>query len=65
MVIEDQEEPDYKYIELACVTVITIFFINFLAADYLRFRKSFLQRHEEDEDARSRLQELQYVKNYP
>ena len=33
----------------------------FLVFNYLLYRKEFLQRHEEDDEAKNRLQELQYV----
>ena len=43
------------------MTFITILLMIFLVFDYLWFRKEFLQRHEEDDEAKDRLQELQYV----
>ncbi len=59
--MKEERVTNYSYVEFACVTLITILFMIFLVFNYLLYRKEFLQRHEEDDEAKNRLQELQYV----
>ena len=62
--VEDEHVIDYFYLEFTCVMLFTILIMVYLVLNYLLFRKAFLQRHEEDDEAKNRLQELQYVSQY-
>lgn len=59
--IEEESKTNYSHIEFACVALITMVFLIFLFVNYLFYRKSFIQRHEEDDETKSRLQELQHL----
>ncbi|CAB4013365.1 Hypothetical predicted protein, partial [Paramuricea clavata] len=59
--VKEERVTNYFYVEFACVTLITILFLTFLVFNYMFYRKQFLQRHEEDDEAKNRLQELQYL----
>ena len=59
--VNEESVTNYFYVEFSCVTFITILLIIFLVFDYLWYRKAFLRRHEADDEAKNRLQELQYL----
>ena len=57
--VKEERSTNYFYVEFACVTLITLLLLIFLTFNYVFYRKAFLQRHEEDKEAKERLQELQ------
>ena len=59
--VYEERVTNYFYVEFSCVTLATTLLIIFLVFDYLWYRKAFLQRHEEDDEAKNRLQELEYL----